>query len=377
MIPYGRQSIAQSDVDAVVEVLRSDWLTTGPRVSEFESAVADFCGARHGVAVNSGTAALHCAMHAIGIGPGDEVIVPAITFVATANCVGYQGGTPVIADVCSDTLLIDPEDVRRRVTSRTKAIIAVDYSGQPADWDALREIAEEHGLRLIADGCHALGATDRGRPVGSLADMTTFSFHPVKHITTGEGGMIVTSECDWAESMRCFRNHGMTTDGRQRDESNAWEYDVPGPGYNYRLTDFQCALGMSQLKQLPDWLLHRREIASWYAKSLERLPGVRMLGLREDTESAWHLMVVRIDPLEAGMDRNSLFAALRAKGIGVNVHYKPLTMLTRYASARGTCPVAETAGDEILTLPLHQSLGTDGFEEVIGAINQCFQEVQK
>ena len=245
MIPYGRQSIDESDIKAVIDALQSDWLTTGPRVNDFEDAMTTFTGASHGVAVNSGTAALHCAMHAIGIEPGDEVIVPAMTFVATANCVCYQGGTPVIADVCRDTLLIDPEDVRRRVTPRTKAIIAVDYAGQPADWDALRGIANEHGLVLVADGCHALGATDNGRSVGTLADMTTFSFHPVKHITTCEGGMIVTNNSDWTESMRRFRNHGMTTDGRQREEGKGWQYDVPGPGYNYRLSDIQCTSSSS------------------------------------------------------------------------------------------------------------------------------------
>jgi len=368
MIPYGRQSIDESDIKAVIDALQSDWLTTGPRVNDFEDAMAAFTGTSHGVAVNSGTAALHCAMQAIGIGSGDEVIVPAMTFVATANCVCYQGGTPIIADVCSDSLLIDPEDVKRRITPRTKAIIAVDYAGQPADWDALRVIADEHDLVLVADGCHALGATDKGRSVGTLADMTTFSFHPVKHITTCEGGMIVTSNSEWTESMRRFRNHGMTTDGRQREEGRGWQYDVPGPGYNYRLSDIQCALGSSQLKRLPEWLAHRRSAARKYSKLLGDLAGIDMLHVRSEIEHAWHLLVVSIEESVHGVDRDTMFHELRKLGIGANVHYTPLTKLTRFSSSDGECPVAELMGEKILTLPLHQQVTEEQIEYVVDSI---------
>ena len=368
MIPYGRQSIDESDIKAVIEALQSDWLTTGPRVNEFEDAMATFTGAAHGIAVNSGTAALHCAMHAIGIEPGDEVIVPAMTFVATANCVCYQGGTPIIADVCRDTLLIDPEDVRRRITSRTKAIIVVDYAGQPADWDLLRSIAKEHELVLVADGCHALGATDKGRSVGTLADMTTFSFHPVKHITTCEGGMIVTNNIEWTESMRRFRNHGMTTDGRQREEGRGWQYDVPGPGYNYRLSDIQCALGTSQLRHLPEWLAHRRAAANAYSEQLGDLAGIDMLHIRTNVEHAWHLLVVSVDESVHGVSREAMFHQLRKLGVGANVHYTPLTRLTRFSSSEGECPVAEMMGDKILTLPLHQQITDEQIEFVVESI---------
>ena len=368
MIPYGRQSIDESDIKAVIDALQSDWLTTGPRVNDFEDAMAAFTGTSHGVAVNSGTAALHCAMQAIGIGSGDEVIVPAMTFVATANCVCYQGGTPIIADVCSDSLLIDPEDVKRRITPRTKAIIAVDYAGQPADWDALRVIADEHDLVLVADGCHALGATDKGRSVGTLADMTTFSFHPVKHITTCEGGMIVTSNSEWTESMRRFRNHGMTTDGRQREEGRGWQYDVPGPGYNYRLSDIQCALGSSQLKRLPEWLAHRRSAARKYSKLLGDLAGIDMLHVRSEIEHAWHLLVVSIEESVHGVDRDTMFHELRKLGIGANVHYTPLTKLTRFSSSDGECPVAELMGEKILTLPLHQQVTEEQIVYVVDSI---------
>ena len=238
-LPYGRQWLDEDDIAAVGEVLHSDWLTTGPKVGDFEQAFAGFVGAKEAVTVCNGTAALHAAMYAVGIGPGDEVIVPPMTFAATANCVVFQGGTPIFADVNSDTLLLDPAQVESRITPRTKAVIAVDYTGQPCDYDALRTIADRHGLTLVADACHALGASYKGRPVGSLADLSTFSFHPVKHITTGEGGMITTGDPELARRMRVFRNHGITTDHRQREKQGSWFYEMVDLGYNYRLTDVQ------------------------------------------------------------------------------------------------------------------------------------------
>ena len=258
----------EADIEAVIQVLRSDWLTTGPKVEAFEQAVAQYGGATYGVAVNSGTAALHAAMYAIGIGPGDEVIVPAMTFAATANSVVYQGGTPVFADVEPQTLLLDPRQVVAKITPRTKAVVAVDYAGQPCDYTALRDIAEKHGVYLIADACHALGGAYQGKPVGSLADLTVFSFHPVKHITTGEGGMVVTAYSELAERMRMFRNHGITSDHRQRDQRGTWYYEMTDLGYNYRLTDLQCALGLSQLQKLAAWLSRRQMIAGCYDASL-------------------------------------------------------------------------------------------------------------
>ena len=218
MLPYGHQWLDEADIATVMAVLRSDWLTTGPKVAEFEHAFAETVGTREAVAVSSGTAALHTAMFALNVGPGDEVIVPAMTFAASANCVVYQRGTPVFADVEAETLLLDPAQVEARVTPRTRAVIAVDYAGQACDYDALRDITRKHKLALVADACHALGGSYKGRPVGSLADLSTFSFHPVKHITTGEGGMITTDDAELAHRMRMFRNHGITTDSRQREE---------------------------------------------------------------------------------------------------------------------------------------------------------------
>lgn len=277
MIPYGRHFVEEDDIAGVVEVLRSDWLTTGPKVEHFERAFADLVSAKYAVAVSSGTAALHAAMFALGIGPGDEVIVPAMTFAATANCVVFQGGTPVFADVDPETLLIDPLSVSDRITPKTKAIIAVDYAGQPCDYDALEAVAEGHNLTLVADACHSLGARYKERPAGSLASLSAFSFHPVKHITTGEGGMIATDDPKLAERMRIFRNHGITTDHRQREKQGSWFYEMQELGYNYRITDFQCALGISQLRKLPGWIALRREIAIRYDEAFRSFARVEPL----------------------------------------------------------------------------------------------------
>jgi len=282
MLPYGKQSIDEDDIKAVIEVLKSDWLTTGPKIEEFEQAIVEFVGAKYAVAVSSGTAALHAAMFALNIGPGDEVIVSPMTFAATANCVVYQGGTPVFADVDPETLLIDPKQVEKKITSRTKAIIAVDYAGQPCNYDELLSISKNHNIPLVADSCHALGALYKGRPVGSIADLAVFSFHPVKHITTGEGGMITTNNEEYAKRMRIFRNHGITTDHRQREKQGSWFYEMVELGYNYRITDIQCGLGISQLKKLPQWIKRRWEIAAKYDEELSKIPGIKPLGLRSD-----------------------------------------------------------------------------------------------
>ena len=284
-LPYGKQEISDADVKAVVEALCSGWLTTGPRVGEFESAFANWCGAGHGVAVNSGTAALHAAMRAIQLKPGDEVIVPAITFAASANAAIYEGGVPVFADVEPDTLLIDPESAARKITPNTRAIVAVDYAGQPADYDALRALAKQHDIALIADACHAPGATYKGRKAGTLADISCFSFHPVKHLTTCEGGMALTGDADMAAHMRRFRNHGIDSDHRSREKSGTYAYDMRELGYNYRLPDVQCALGMAQLARLSGWIAARQRIAGLYDhcgrsdRSMHHIDGVSLVSL--------------------------------------------------------------------------------------------------
>jgi perosamine synthetase len=374
MIPYSRQFIDQDDIDAVVDVLRSDWLTTGPKVTEFEEAFADSVGVDCAVAVNSGTAALHAAMFALGIEPGDEVVVPPVTFSATANCVVFQGGTPVFADVEPDTLLIDPVKVQEKITERTKAIIAVDFTGQPCDYEQLWDVAARHGLKLVADGCHALGAEYKGKSVGSLADMTVFSFHPVKHITTGEGGMVTADDLELAHRMRIFRNHGITTDFKQREEQGSWFYEMVDLGYNYRITDIQCALGLSQLKKLPHFLERRREIARLYDTAYSKMEGVTPLAVRNNVLHAYHLYVLRIDFQSLGTSRLAFFRKLRERGIGVNVHYIPLHLhpfyRERFGTGKGQCPFAESAYKEILSLPMFPAMSDSEVKQVIASVQE-------
>lgn len=369
VLPYGGQTVDQDDIDAVVEVLKSDYLTTGPRVDEFEQAFADAVGAEEGVAVSNGTAALHAAVYAAGIGPGDEVIVTPMTFAASANCVVYQGGAPVFADVLPDTLLIDPAQVETRVTSNTRAIIAVDYTGQPCDYDALKAIADQKDLVLIADACHAPGATYKERPVGSLADLSIFSFHPVKHITTGEGGMITTDNPELAQRMRIFRNHGITADYHQREEQGSWFYEMVDLGYNYRLSDLQCALGVTQLNKLSGWIKRRREIAECYDEAFAKLEAVGPLSTRKGVSHAYHLYVVQLDLEQLRVDRAQIFAALLAEGIGVNVHYIPVHLhpfyRKRFDTGPGLCPVAEAAYERLITLPMFPGMDDEDVKDVI------------
>ena len=367
-LPYGRQEIGDADVKAVTLALVSGWLTTGPRVGEFEQAFARHCGAAEGVAVNSGTAALHCAMRAVGVGAYDEVIVPAITFAASANAAIYESATPVFADVEPDTLLIDPAAVAAKITSRTKAIVAVDYAGQPADYDALYTLARKRGIRIIADACHAPGATYKGWNTGTLADISCFSFYPVKHLTTCEGGMCTTDDAQMAAHMRRFRNHGIDSDHRSREAAGAHAYDMAELGYNYRLPDVQCALGLAQLARLKGWVAARQKVAAWYDAALVELPRVTPLKTHPGRTNAYHLYVVRLPP---DIDRDRVFAQLRAQGIGANVHYAPVYLHSYYRGrgyAPGLCPVAEQAAREILTLPMFPAMTQGDVRRVVDAL---------
>ena len=372
MISYGQHWVDDLDIGAVVAVLQSDWLTTGPKVQEFEHVVAQRVQTTQGVAVSSGTAGLHAAMNAIELQPGDEVILPPLTFVATANVVVMEGGVPVFADVDPHTLLLDPAAVESKVTHRTKAIIAVDYAGQACDYDALRKIADRHGLALIADACHSLGGHVQGRPVGSLADLTVFSFHPVKTITTGEGGMVVTSNPGYANRMRIFRNHGITSDHRQRSERRTWEYEMVRLGMNYRLTDFQCALGLSQLSKLDNWITRRQVVAAHYDVAWSAVQGIYPLQHREGVSHAYHLYVVKVDSKVLGIDRGALFAKFRDRGIGVNVHYIPVHLQPFYRDRFGThpgmCPIAESAYEQLLSLPIFPMLREEDVEQVVDVV---------
>ena len=374
LLPYGRQTIDESDIQAVVDTLRSDWLTTGPKVNEFEEAFAAWVGARYAVSFSSGTAALHGAAFAAGLEAGDEAITSPLTFAATANCVLYQGATPVFADVSADTLNLDPEQVRRAVTSRTKALLPVDYAGHPADLETMREIAERNGLTVIEDACHALGAEYRGRRIGGVSHMTVFSFHPVKHLTTGEGGMVTTDNVAFAETLQKFRNHGISSHARDRQREGQWHYEMVLLGFNYRLTDIACALGLRQLGKLEGNLVRRREIAARYAAELGAVRGIAIPAVREEVLPAWHLYAVRLELGKLSAGRGEIFRALRAENIGVNVHYIPAHLhpyyKERFGYRGGEFPVAEAAYESLISLPMFHGMTDGDVEDVVRAVEK-------
>ena len=371
LLPYGRQTLTETDVAAATEVLRSDWLTTGPKVADFEEAIADYVDARHAVSFSSGTAALHAAVLAAGLKPGDEAITTPLTFCATANAVLYGGGTPVFADVRDETLTIDPEEVERRITPRTKALLPVDYAGHPADLDALLALADRHELIVIEDAAHALGAKYRSRMVGSISHMSVFSFHAVKHLTTGEGGMVTTNNGEFVQRLREVRNHGIDSDARARQADGQWHYEMTTLGFNYRLTDIACALGLAQLPRLPANLARRRTIAARYEKALATVSSLALPIVAADVTSAWHLYPVRVD---ASMDRAEVFDALRAEGLGVNVHYIPVHLhpyyRSRFGYRGGEFPIAETAYGRLISLPMFHGMTDEDVDDVILAVEK-------
>ncbi len=375
LLPYGRQSLDDDDVQAVVEVLKSDWLTTGPKIGEFEERFAAWIGARHAVSFSSGTAALHGAAFAAGLGPGDEAITTPMTFCATANCILYQGATPVFADVSRDTLNLDPGEVSRKLSSHTKAIFAVDYAGHPAALDELGELATKYGALLIEDACHALGAEYKGKRVGGIADMTVFSFHPVKHLTTGEGGMVATNDVRLAETLRRFRNHGISSEARERQEAGQWFYEMVLLGFNYRLTDIACALGLSQVEKLDANLARRREIAAQYTTAFRDLSAIVVPAVRDGVNPAWHLYPIRLNLGRLSVGRGEIFRALRAENIGVNVHYIPVHQHPYYRErfkpdSKESYPVAEDAYERLISLPMFHSMTAQDVEDVIHALRK-------
>ncbi len=374
LLPYGHQTIDENDIRAVVETLRSDWLTTGPKVAEFEEALAAWVGAKYAVSFSSGTAALHAAAFAAGLKPGDEAITSPMTFAATANSVLYQGATPVFADVSPDTLNLDPELAAARITSRTKAILPVDYAGHPSDLGSILQLAERHGLIVIEDACHALGAEYRERRVGNIAHMTVFSFHPVKHLTTGEGGMVTTDNPEFAETLRRFRNHGISSDARQRQVWGQWHYEMVLLGFNYRLTDIACALGIRQLGKLEANLARRRQVAARYAAAFQDLCGTQLPQVRGEVNPAWHLYPIRLELKKLSGGRSEVFRALRAENIGVNVHYIPVHhhpyYCDRFGYRGGEYPVAEAAYERLISLPMFHGMTDQDVEDVIGAVKK-------
>jgi perosamine synthetase len=373
-LPYGRQAVEESDIKAVVEVLRSDWLTTGPKVAEFEEAFAAQVDAAYAVAFSSGTAALHAAAFAAGLKSGDEAITTPLTFAATANCVLYQGATPVFADVCADTLNLDPQQVEKKISPKTRAILPVDYAGHPAEMTAILEIARRRGMIVIEDACHALGATYGRKRVGGIADMTVFSFHPVKHITTGEGGMVTTNDEGLAETLRRFRNHGISSEARARQNAGQWHYEMVQLGFNYRLPDIVCALGLEQLKRLEANLARRREIAAVYTTALREIRGIVVPTARSEANPAWHLYPIRLELDRLNADRAQIFRALRAENIGVNVHYIPVHYhpyyRERFGERAGEFPVAENAYERLISLPMFHAMTDGDVEDVMHALRK-------
>ena len=376
-LPYGRQWLHQEDIQAVVDVLRGDWLTTGPTVATFEAGLRKTTRTTHAVAVNSGTAALHAAYSAVGLTSGDEIITTPLTFAATANAARYQDATVRFADVDPDTGLLDPKAVSELINERTRIIVPVDYTGQPADYDAMRTVIGDRPIALIADAAHSLGATDNGRPVGTLADLTTLSFHPVKPITSGEGGAIVCSNEGWDAHMRAFRSHGIARSTRTENEAEPWRQEMNLLGYNYRITDIQCALGNSQLGRLHDYIGRRGEIACKYFGGLRGIDSIALPGLRENTTSGWHLFTIRTRRDSA--HRQALFHKLRSLGVGVQVHYEPVHHHPYYQSLgypKNLCPNAVDFASRVLSLPIFPAMTNDDVEWVVETVHTAIRALE-
>ncbi|NEY21263.1 UDP-4-amino-4,6-dideoxy-N-acetyl-beta-L-altrosamine transaminase [Bacillus ginsengihumi] len=376
-LPYGKQSIDEDDIEAVVHVLKSDYLTTGPKINEFEKKIADYVGATYAVAFSNGTAALHGACFAAGISEGDEVITTPITFAASSNCVLYMGGKTIFADIDEKTYNIDPHEIEKKITNKTKAIIPVDYTGQPAALDEILEIARNNELIVIEDAAHALGASYKGKKVGSLSDMTMFSFHPVKHITCGEGGVITTDRKDLYEKLLMFRSHGITRNKQQLIEDHGpWYYEMQCLGYNYRMTDIQAALGVSQMNKLDQFVQLRRKYAEMYTEAFQETKEIEIPYQHSDGQSSWHLYVIRLKPDLLSVSRKEIYESLQSQNIGVNVHYIPVYLLPYYQQLgyqKGFCPRAERLYQEIISLPLFPAMTEKDVQDVIQAVKRTVQ----
>lgn len=367
-IPYAHQWIDEDDIKEVSRVLRTDWITQGPVINEFEKKVAEYCGAKYAVAVSSGTAALHTAYKVAGIGRGDEVITTPLTFAGTANAVVYCEGTPVFADIDSATLNIDPKEIEKKITEKTKAIAIIDFAGLPCDFDEIKKIAQDHNLLVVEDACHALGAEYKGKKIGGLSDFTVFSFHPAKVITTGEGGMILTNDKEFADKMKSFRHHGIV----KNPEKGGWYYDIEEPGYNYRITSFQCALGLSQFKKLDKFVERRKEIVETYNKAFTGIDEIITPKESSYAKSAWHIYPIQLKLEKLKITRREAFDYFREQGIGVQVHYTPVHLLsfykTEFGCKKGDFPIAEKYSERAITLPLFPKLSEVDIQRVIKAV---------
>lgn len=379
---YGRQCIEQDDIDAVVETLKGDLITCGPKVAALEKKLCEITGAKYAVVVANGTAALHLAAMAAGFGEGDEVIVSSITFAASANCVLYCGAKPVFADIRPDTYNIDPQSVRRLVTPRTRGIVAVDFTGQSVEHDALREICEEYGLVYIEDAAHAIGTKYRGKPIGSIADMTCFSFHPVKTVTGGEGGAITTNDEGLYRRLMRVRTHGITRNMEEmvHPTDALWYNEQVELGYNYRMTDFQAALLLSQLHKLPRFSARRREIVERYDSVFSRMPELVVQKEIQESDTTRHLYILRLNPEKLDCTRRQFFDALYAENTCPQVHYLPVYWHSYYEKlgyGKGLCPQAEKFYEEVMSIPLYYSLTDEDVEDVIAAVEKVVAYYRK
>ncbi|MCA1022080.1 UDP-4-amino-4,6-dideoxy-N-acetyl-beta-L-altrosamine transaminase [Halobacillus litoralis] len=379
-LPYGRQWISKEDKAAVERILDSPYLTTGPAVAGFERKTAACTGAKYAVSFSSGTAALHAACFTAGIREGDEVITSPLTFAASANCILYCGGTPVFVDVDPRTYLITAEHIEAAVTERTKAVIPVDFTGQPADYDAIRKVADKYNLLIIEDAAHALGASYRNQKIGAISDMTMFSFHPVKPVTTGEGGIITTNDEDWYKKLVQFRTHGITKHAPDYIKERApWEYEMQFLGFNYRMTDIQAALGESQLDRLDKFTSVREAYADHYNKAFRNIKGVTVPFQEQGGRSSWHLYILKLDE-ELTDRRKKIFEALVAENIGVNVHYMPVYQHPYYQQNgcdQVCCPTAEKLYQQFLTLPLFPAMAQQDLDDVIEAVRKVLNYYQR
>jgi len=368
-IPYGHQWVDDEDIEEVVKVLKSDWLTQGPTIEKFEKAVAKYCKAKYAVAFSSGTSALYCAYMSAGITRKDEVITTPLTFAATSNMLVFCGANPIFADIEKETLNINPKEIKKKITKRTKAIVTVDFAGNPCNYKEILKIAKDNHLLVIEDGCHALGAEYEGEKIGSFSDMTVFSFHPVKNITTGEGGMVLTNNEGFFKKLKIFRNHGII----KKPKKGPWYYQIENPSFNYRITDIQCALGLSQLKKLAVFLKRRREISAIYRQAFKDTKEIILPVEKKYAKSAWHIYPVQF----IGINRKKVFEALQKKGIGVQVHYMPLHLHPFYQRTfrykRGDFPVAEKYYEGAVTLPMFPKITNEELAYVIESLKKIIK----
>jgi UDP-4-amino-4,6-dideoxy-N-acetyl-beta-L-altrosamine transaminase len=376
-LPFSLPDIGEEEIEEVAQALRSGWITTGPRTKEFERRLGEYVGAGHAIAVNSCTGALHVALAAIGIGPGDEVITSPLTFCSTVNVIVHLGGTPVLADI-GDDYNIDPAEIERRVTPRTKAILPVHYSGQPCQMDRILPLARKHQLRVIEDAAHAIGARYHDRMIGTLGDATAFSFYAIKNMTTAEGGMLTTENEELAERMRLLSLHGISKDAWKRYTSEgSWYYEVVYPGFKYNMTDIQAALGLAQLARLEQFLETRRRIVASYNEAFGDMPELHTPAVHDDVRHAWHLYVIQLDLERLTINRARFIEALRAQNIGTSVHFIPVHLhpyyRERYGFQEGDYPRAERAYERILSLPLYPKMSEQDVQDVIAAVTGIVQ----